>query len=116
VSIVAVVAILGPQRRQSYGPRGLPWVLGRKYPNAGREWGWQWAFPATRFYIDRVAGHRRRHHLHESVLQRAVKEPSSRPAWPSEPLVTLCGTPSRRISSKTATTFALSRDRSDTVT
>jgi integron integrase len=52
----------------------LPWALGRKYPNAGREWGWQWAFPATRFYTDRVTGQRRRHHLHESVLQRAVKE------------------------------------------
>jgi len=52
----------------------LPWALGRKYPNAGREWGWQWAFPATCFYTDRVTGQRRRHHLHESVLQRAVKE------------------------------------------
>ena len=52
----------------------LPWALGRKYPNAGREWGWQWVFPATRFYVDRVSGQRRRHHLHESVVQRAVKE------------------------------------------
>ena len=46
----------------------------RKYPNAGRDWGWQWVFPATRFYVDRVTGQRRRHHLHESVLQRAVKD------------------------------------------
>jgi len=52
----------------------LPWALGRKYPNAGREWGWQWIFPATRFYIDRATGQRRRHHLHESVVQRAVRE------------------------------------------
>ena len=52
----------------------LPWALGRKYPNAGREWGWQWVFPATRFYIDRATGQRRRHHLHESVIQRAVRE------------------------------------------
>jgi integron integrase len=52
----------------------LPWALGRKYPNAGREWGWQWVFPATRFYIDRETGERRRHHLHESVVQRAVRE------------------------------------------
>ncbi|PYO13048.1 MAG: hypothetical protein DMD75_06300 [Candidatus Rokuibacteriota bacterium] len=50
----------------------LPWALARKYPNAGREWPWQWAFPATRFYVDRATGQRRRHHLHESVLQRAV--------------------------------------------
>ena len=52
----------------------LPWALARKYPNAGREWGWQWVFPATRIYVDRVTGQRRRHHLHESVLQRAVKD------------------------------------------
>jgi len=51
----------------------LPGALGKKYPNAGRDWPWQWAFPATRIYIDRVTGQRRRHHLHESVLQRAVK-------------------------------------------
>lgn len=52
----------------------LPWALARKYPNAGREWPWQWVFPATRTYVDRETRQRRRHHLHESVLQRAVKE------------------------------------------
>ena len=51
----------------------LPDALCRKYPNAARELGWQWAFPATRFYVDRQTGQRRRHHLHESVVQRAVK-------------------------------------------
>jgi integron integrase len=51
----------------------LPWALARKYPNAGREWAWQWVFPATRIYTDSATGQRRRHHLHESVLQRAVK-------------------------------------------
>jgi len=52
----------------------LPGALERKYPNAGREWGWQWVFPATSMYVDRETGKRRRHHLHESVIQRAVKE------------------------------------------
>ncbi len=52
----------------------LPGVLRLKYPNASREWAWQWVFPATRFYVDRDTGERRRHHLHESVLQRAVKD------------------------------------------
>jgi len=52
----------------------LPGALARKYPNAGREWGWQWVFPATRHYVDRDLGQRRRHHLHETVVQRAVKE------------------------------------------
>jgi integron integrase len=52
----------------------LPTALGRKYPNAGREWVWQWMFPATRIYVDGVTGQRRRHHLHESVVQRAVRQ------------------------------------------
>lgn len=51
----------------------LPTALARKYPNAGREWTWHWVFPATRSYVDRLTGQRRRHHLHESVVQRAVK-------------------------------------------
>jgi site-specific recombinase XerD len=37
-------------------------------------WGWQWVFPAPTHYSDRVTGEKRRHHLHESVLQKAVKE------------------------------------------
>ena len=56
------------------GRVALPNALERKYPNAGKEWGWQWVFPATSHYTDRVTGERRRHHLHESVLQKAVKE------------------------------------------
>jgi integron integrase len=52
----------------------LPGGLDRKYPNAGREWAWQWVFPATRKYVEPRSGKRRRHHLHESVVQRAVKE------------------------------------------
>ncbi len=51
----------------------LPTALMRKCPSAGREWAWQWVFPATRLYTDRATGQRRRHHLHESVLQRVVK-------------------------------------------
>ncbi len=51
----------------------LPGGLERKYPNAGRDWGWQWVFPATRTYYHRESGRRRLHHLHESVIQKAVK-------------------------------------------
>lgn len=56
------------------GAVALPGALAAKYPNAPREWAWQWVFPATRFYIDADTGERRRHHLHESVVQRAVKD------------------------------------------
>jgi integron integrase len=52
----------------------LPTALALKYPGAVREWGWQWAFPARRFYRDPASGEIRRHHLHESVLQRAFKD------------------------------------------
>ncbi|HSE86718.1 MAG TPA: integron integrase [Candidatus Binatia bacterium] len=56
------------------GRVSLPNALDRKYPNAGKEWGWQWVFPATSHYTDRLTGEKRRHYLHESVLQRAFKE------------------------------------------
>lgn len=52
----------------------LPDALDEKFPNAGREWPWQWVFPATRTYRDPVSGRTRRHFLHEIVLQRAVRE------------------------------------------
>jgi integron integrase len=50
----------------------LPDAYARKAPGAARDWRWQWLFPATREYVDRSTGHRCRHHLHESVIQRAV--------------------------------------------
>jgi len=56
------------------GRVALPNALERKYPNAGREWAWQWVFPAPQHYTDRITGEKRRHHLHESVLQRAVRD------------------------------------------
>lgn len=54
------------------GRVALPGALARKYPNAAAEWPWQWVFPATRHYVDRETGERRRHHLHPSVIQRAM--------------------------------------------
>jgi integron integrase len=56
------------------GRVSLPNALERKYPNAGKEWGWQWVFPASSYFTDKVTGKKLRHHLHESVLQKAVKE------------------------------------------
>jgi integron integrase len=58
---------------QGAGAVALPDALDRKYPNASRDWSWQWIFPASRHYIDRVTGQRRRHHVHETVLQRTFK-------------------------------------------
>ena len=52
----------------------LPGGLARKYPSAGREWAWQYVFPSSRLWTDPETGQRFRHHQHESVLQRAVKD------------------------------------------
>jgi len=52
----------------------LPGALARKYPNAARELAWQWVFPATRTYVELASREVRRHHFHESAVQRAVKE------------------------------------------
>ncbi|HUF64739.1 MAG TPA: integron integrase [Gemmatimonadaceae bacterium] len=54
------------------GRVALPGALGRKYPHAAASRPWQWVFPATRQYQDGDTGERRRHHLHPSVVQRAV--------------------------------------------
>lgn len=64
--------------RAGAGSVELPGALDRKYPRAAWEVGWQWVFPATRFYRHAETGRRRRHHLHESVLQRAVRQAALR--------------------------------------
>lgn len=56
------------------GRVALPDALERKLPSASAEWAWQWVFPATRHYRVRGSGEPRRHHLHESAVQRAVKQ------------------------------------------
>jgi integrase len=52
----------------------LPFALARKYPNAGREWVWQYVFPSSRLAVDPRTGLARRHHAHETVVQRAMRQ------------------------------------------
>jgi integron integrase len=59
---------------QGYGAVYLPEALARKYPNAEREWGWQWVFPSPRLSLDPRTGVIRRHHLDPSSVQRAIRE------------------------------------------
>jgi len=59
---------------QGFGRAYVPDARQRKYPHATSDWGWQWVFPASQLSLDPRSGEHRRHHLHESVLQRAVKE------------------------------------------
>jgi integron integrase len=56
-----------------HGHVQLPDALARKYPTASHDWTWQWIFPAARPYDHPATGQRRRHHLHETVIQRAVR-------------------------------------------
>jgi integron integrase len=58
---------------EGYGETGLPNALARKYPNAGREWGWQFVFPSKNRSADPYTGVIRRHHLYHQTLSRAVK-------------------------------------------
>ncbi|NJN98929.1 MAG: integron integrase [Anaerolineales bacterium] len=58
---------------RGYGQVHLPFALERKYPNANREWGWQYVFPSSKLSSDPRAGYMRRHHLDETGLQKAVK-------------------------------------------
>jgi integron integrase len=51
----------------------MPDALDRKYPSAGKEWGWMWVFPGKRLSVDPRSGTERRHHAHETAVQRAVK-------------------------------------------
>jgi integron integrase len=69
--LVAVQRLHGLDLRAGAGSVVLPYALERKYPRAPWAWHWQWVFPAARRYRDRVLGCERRHHLHETVVQRA---------------------------------------------
>lgn len=60
--------------REGAGWVELPSALDRKLPAAAREWAWQWIFSASRPYYDPKTQQRRRHHLHETAIQRAVSE------------------------------------------
>jgi integron integrase len=57
-----------------WGRVQLPDALERKYPNAPADWRWQWVFPQEKRWKNPKSGKEGRHHLHETILQRAVKE------------------------------------------
>ena len=50
------------------------WRLVRKYPNASKEWRWQWVFPQETLWQNKKTGERGRHHIDESIIQKSVKD------------------------------------------
>ena len=59
---------------EGFGRVQMPDALDRKYPNASREWGWQWAFPQEHRWKNTRTGQEGRHHTHETIIQRAVHQ------------------------------------------
>lgn len=64
--------------KNGYGCVYLPGALARKYPNAAREWRWQYVFPARDLSVDPRSGVKRRHHLDEATIHRAIKTAAAR--------------------------------------
>ncbi len=60
--------------RRGLGRARLPYALAEKRASADRDWGWQYVFPASGFYTDRETGRRHRHHVHQTVIQKAMRE------------------------------------------
>jgi len=59
---------------EGFGRTKLPYALAKKYVNADKEFGWQYVFPASSFVYDKEERLKFRYHIHESVIQKAVKE------------------------------------------
>ncbi len=59
--------------KNGYGTVYLPYAIERKYSNAKYDWFWQYVFPAARISTDPRTGIQRRHHLYDTIIQKAVK-------------------------------------------
>lgn len=71
--IAAVKSLHHRDLEEGFGEAYIPEALSRKYPNASKQTGWQWVFPAKLRSVDPRSGKEMRHHVLESVLQKAVK-------------------------------------------
>jgi len=70
--LINVQALHKNDLEQGFGSVYLPHAIERKYPHADRDWKWQYVFPAGSRGIDPRSGIERRHHLHESVIRKAI--------------------------------------------
>ena len=74
VHLARVRALHQDDLQAGFGSVYLPDALEIKYPNAGKEWGWQYVFPSTKLSVDPRSGVTRRHHADEKNIQRAIKQ------------------------------------------
>jgi len=72
--LLKVKAVHERDLADGWGRVQLPDALNRKYPNAPADWRWQWVFPQENRSKNPKTGEEGRHHVHETILQRAVKE------------------------------------------
>jgi integrase len=86
-----------------FGNVHLPFALGRKFPNAAREWRWQYVFPSSRLSIDPRTGRRQRHHMAEGLLQRALKRAVDTARIAKRANATVCVTLLQHICSRKGT-------------
>jgi integron integrase len=71
--LARVKALHADDVRDGFGEVYLPHALARKYPNAAREWAWQYAFPSAKRSVDPRSGRWRRHHADDQNVQRAMR-------------------------------------------
>ncbi len=74
-----VRSLYDQDRKEDISGVWLPGALERKYPNAGKEWGWFWVFPSKSLSVDPRIPIVRRHHVHPASLQKAFKLASGKP-------------------------------------
>lgn len=72
--LVKVKSVHESDIKDGWGYVQMPYALDRKYPNAPRDWRWQWVFPQEKRWKNTKTGEQGRHHVHETLLQKAVKE------------------------------------------
>lgn len=71
--LVKIKAVHDRDLADGWGSVPLPGALDRKYPNAASDWKWQWVFPQERRWVNRETGAQGRHHMDDTLMQKAVK-------------------------------------------
>jgi hypothetical protein len=92
-----------------WGRVQMPYARDRKYPNAAADWRWQWVFPQESRPRNRETGEQGRHHVHESIVQKAVKEAVAKAGLVKHVSCHTCGTVLLLICSRMVMTFERSR-------